>query len=70
VRLTKGYNEQGFAAVLDGAHNLVGRAAHLFREIKTAVTPPAVSAAYRREADACLAEAAELIEAVRNRGRE
>ena len=65
AQLVKDYNEKGLASVLDGAANLVERAAKKLREIESYATPPAVSESYRREATVCLAEAEELIAAVR-----
>ena len=59
------YNSQGIADVLAAAENLIGRAAVLHRSIRFAVTPPVVSAAYRKEADTCLSEAIALIELVK-----
>lgn len=59
------YTDQGIAAVLDGVVDLIGRAATLRRNTKTAIIPPLVAAAWRKEADLCLAEAEELIARVR-----
>lgn len=61
----RGYNERGFASVLDGVADLITRAAKLFRDLNNTQTPPAVKAAYRREITACLAETEELIAALR-----
>ena len=65
AKMVKGYNDKGMASVLDGAYDLIKRAAGLLREINNTMTPPAVSQSYRREASMCLAEAEELISAVR-----
>lgn len=68
-KLIEGYSEGGLSAVLKGAAALVDRASFLLGEIKVAITPPAVSQAYRKEAACCLAEAEELISSVRAEGR-
>lgn len=58
-----GYNERGLASVLDGAADLINRAAALYREMASSA-PPIVKETYRKEADVCLAEAAQLIATV------
>lgn len=60
-----GYNERGLAKVLDGAHDLVKRAADLYRGMDSIGPSPIVKSAQKREIDLCLAEAEELIAAVR-----
>ena len=63
--LVKGYNEKALASVLDGAADLIERAAKKLREMESYCTPLPVSESYRREATVCLSEAEELISAVR-----
>lgn len=62
--LLKGYNERGLADVLDGAAEQIQRASNCLLKCKTGVTAPAVSQAYRREADLCITEALLLVAAV------
>lgn len=66
ISLIKSYNERGLASVLDGADDLIKRAAGLYRSLDSSA-PPAVKSSYRKEAEVCLAEAEELIAAVRSR---
>ena len=67
AKLLDGYHEDGLASVLIGAANLVERAADRLRECRTSRAPPAVAKAYRKEVALCLAEAEELIVAVRGK---
>lgn len=59
------YNERGLASVLDAAAELATRAANALRKSGEVLASPLVSESYDKEADLCLAEAEELIAAVR-----
>lgn len=59
------YNDHGHAKVLRAASEQLERAARCLDSIKTAVTPPIVAKALRKEADLCIEQAAELMQAVK-----
>jgi hypothetical protein len=61
----KGYNEKGLSGMLDVAGDLVKRAAKLFDDCGNSAVPAAAKPALRKELELCLAEAEELIAAVR-----
>lgn len=66
----KEYNGPGLAKILEGAADMIQRAATLYAAFSTVGgPPPCVRVAMRKEAEICLAEAEELIAKVRAEGR-
>lgn len=68
-KLVKGYSENGLAKVLEAAKDMLERAARCIRAAGDLGVPNATNASYRKEASLCLAEAEELIAAVRHEAR-
>ncbi len=64
----KGYNEVGMSKVLTTAAELTKRASFLLGECDSILMPSVSKVSYRKEAALCLAEAEELIAAVRKEG--